>query len=218
MTFDRFQKPLSISSYAYVCRLASEQLRGRRHKDGTPLMHHSLAVADALACEGGVEDLDQLASAVSHLACQTNSRFLPDLQLLFGKSAISTAVELSGVRTCAEPGRFHLIVLGELEFCTQRAQAFLLAEMLTTLRELQDGPLEGWRHKYKLNYADEAARFALACQTANPSLCSSLLATLVSMFPARFPEAEYQLRTEEAESNVQAAALLARLGQAAAGH
>ena len=150
---------------------AAERHRGqvRKGADSTPYIEHPLAVAQALAEEGGVDDAEMLAAALLHDTIEDTPTVYDDLSEEFGDRVAGMVVELTDDKRLPKAERKQLQIEHAAHICRD-AQQIKLADKLCNLREILANPPADWSVARKAQYFEWSKRVVDQMRGANPVL------------------------------------------------
>ena len=140
-----------------ACAFAAGKHRNQRRKDParTPYINHPLAVARALAEEGGVKDPEILAAAILHDTLEDTQTTLKELQKAFGRRIASMVAEVTDDKTLPKQVRKQRqIDHGPRKI--KGAAVIKVADKLCNLRDLRRSPPKRWTVERKGNYIEWA--------------------------------------------------------------
>jgi guanosine-3',5'-bis(diphosphate) 3'-pyrophosphohydrolase len=140
-----------------ACEFAAEKHRNQRRKDQarTPYINHPLAVARALAEEGGVKDLEILAAAILHDTLEDTQTTLEELRKAFGRRIASLVAEVTDDKTLPKQVRKQRqIDHGPSK--SQGAALIKVADKICNLRDLAQSPPKHWTVERKGQYIEWA--------------------------------------------------------------
>jgi guanosine-3',5'-bis(diphosphate) 3'-pyrophosphohydrolase len=128
-----------------ACEFAADKHRNQRRKDParTPYINHPLAVARALAEEGGVKDPEILAAAILHDTLEDTQTTLKELQKAFGRRVASMVAEVTDDKTLPKQVRKQRqIDHGPRK--SKGAAVIKVADKICNLRDLKKSPPKHW--------------------------------------------------------------------------
>jgi guanosine-3',5'-bis(diphosphate) 3'-pyrophosphohydrolase len=140
-----------------ACEFAAEKHRNQRRKDParTPYINHPLAVARALAEEGGVKDPEILAAAILHDTLEDTQTTLKELQKTFGERVAAMVAEVTDDKTLPKQVRKQRqIDHGPRK--SKGAAVIKVADKLCNLRDLRQSPPKHWTVERKGRYVEWA--------------------------------------------------------------
>lgn len=140
-----------------ACEFAAEKHRNQRRKDParTPYINHPLAVARALAEEGGVKDPEILAAAILHDTLEDTQTTLKELQKAFGRRIASMVAEVTDDKTLPKQVRKQR----QIDHGPRKSKGAALikvADKLCNLRDLRQSPPKHWTVERKGQYVEWA--------------------------------------------------------------
>jgi guanosine-3',5'-bis(diphosphate) 3'-pyrophosphohydrolase len=150
---------------------AAHKHRAQRRKDAaaTPFINHPLAVARALAEEGGVRDPEVLAAALLHDTIEDTETTYDELRGHFGARIADLVVEVTDTKFLAKRTRKRL-QLSKARRASVAARQIKIADKLCNLRDILAVPPADWSAKRKREYFDWAKAVVDQVRGANPRL------------------------------------------------
>jgi len=147
---------------------AKHSTQRRKDASASPYINHPIAVAMALASEGGVTEEAPLLAAVLHDTVEDTDTTFSELANEFG----TTVAEL--VREVTDDKALDKAVRKRLQFehaaaSSVWAKQIKIADKLSNIRDLTDHPPE-WPVERKQEYFDWAEQVVAGCRGVNPSL------------------------------------------------
>ncbi len=146
----------SIIKAAYV---ASVKHREQRRKDieKTPYINHPLALANVLAVECGVDDVEVICGALLHDTIEDTDITDKELLEAFGEQITRIVLEVTDDKTLDKLARKKAQVRNAPDLSDQ-AKLIKLADKISNLRDLVASPPSDWSLERKREYFDWAAR------------------------------------------------------------
>jgi guanosine-3',5'-bis(diphosphate) 3'-pyrophosphohydrolase len=162
-------KGLSLIMRAAV--FAAERHRGqvRKGADAMPYIKHPLAVAQALAEEGGVGDAEMLAAALLHDTIEDTPTVYDDVSKEFSERVANLVVELTDDKRLPMAERKRLQV-DHAAHISPDAQQIKLADKLCNLREILACPPADWPPARRAAYFEWSKAVVDRMRGANPAL------------------------------------------------
>lgn len=137
---------------------AAEKHRVQRRKDAdaSPYINHPIALANVLANEAGVADVQVLCAAVLHDTIEDTKTTAEDLREQFGDRIASLVLEVTDDKSMPKDVRKRLQIehAPALSF---GARLIKLADKISNLRDILDTPPDGWSSGRKAAYFGWAA-------------------------------------------------------------
>jgi guanosine-3',5'-bis(diphosphate) 3'-pyrophosphohydrolase len=132
---------------------AAEKHRGqvRKGADATPYIYHPIAVAEALAKEGGVTDPDLIAAALLHDTIEDTPTVHDDLVEAFGERVADLVAELTDDKRLPKARRKELQV-EHAPHLSDGAKQIKLGDKLCNLREMLASPPADWPAARRAEY------------------------------------------------------------------
>ena len=150
---------------------AAHKHRDQRRKDAaaSPYINHPLALADVLANEGGVEDVDVLCAALLHDTIEDTETTADELQREFGTKIAGIVGEVTDDKALPKAERKRLQV-EHAGHASREAQLVKLADKICNLRDILASPPADWSVQRKREYYDWAAQVVDRIRGAHPEL------------------------------------------------
>jgi guanosine-3',5'-bis(diphosphate) 3'-pyrophosphohydrolase len=150
---------------------AAERHRGqvRKGAHAAPYIEHPIAVARALAEEGGCKDAQMIAAALLHDTIEDTPTVFDDLLEAFGPRVARLVSELTDDKRLPKQVRKREQIrhAGRI---TRAAQQIKLADKLCNLREVAASPPVDWPAKRKREYFEWSRRVVDRMRGACPAL------------------------------------------------
>ena len=155
-------KALSFAAYKH---------RDQRRKDAeaSPYINHPIALAQVLAAEGGVTDIEVLAVALLHDTIEDTDTTDEELRREFGGRIAAIVAEVTDDTALPKADRKRL----QIEHAAQLSDAaklVKLADKICNLRDVADRPPAKWDLQRRQEYFEWAKRVIDGLRGANPKL------------------------------------------------
>ena len=136
---------------------AAHKHRDQRRKDraASPYINHPIALANVLAREGGVADIDTLCVALLHDTVEDTRTTYRELRSAFGARIARTVLEVTDNKRLRKHTRKRLQV-EHAPSLSRSAKLVKLADKICNLRDLGERPPVGWNKKRRREYFDWA--------------------------------------------------------------
>ena len=144
---------LLLKALAFAAERHSRQRR--RDVDASPYINHPLALANVLANEAGIDDVEVLAAAVLHDTLEDTETTYEELRERFGAAVASVVLEVTDDKTLAKAVRKQL----QIDLAPQlshEAKLVKLADKICNLRDVATIPPVGWPLERRQAYFDWA--------------------------------------------------------------
>ena len=150
---------------------ASVKHREQRRKDTekTPYINHPLALANVLAVECGVDDVEVICGALLHDTIEDTETTEEELLEAFGEQITRIVLEVTDDKTLEWEARKEAQVLHAPDLSDQ-AKLIKLADKISNLRDIVASPPSDWSLERKREYFDWAARVVDGVRGVNPEL------------------------------------------------
>jgi GTP diphosphokinase / guanosine-3',5'-bis(diphosphate) 3'-diphosphatase len=170
---DETQKGKTMSTAAIIraAQFAAEKHKNQRRKDvdASPYINHPLALASALAVEGGVENPDVICAALLHDTIEDTDTTAAELEAIFGAKVTSIVLEVTDDKSLAKAVRKEEQVR-HTPLISPEAQLVKLADKICNLRDILASPPSDWTAERKKGYFDWAARVVAGVRGIHPRL------------------------------------------------
>jgi guanosine-3',5'-bis(diphosphate) 3'-pyrophosphohydrolase len=150
---------------------AAHKHRDQRRKDAeaSPYINHPIALAEALAGEGGVSDVEVLAAALLHDTIEDTDTSLEELKREFGGRIAGIVMEVTDDQALPKAERKRLQIERAAGLSTG-AKLVKLADKICNLRDVADRPPAKWDLQRRQEYFEWAKRVIDGVRGANPAL------------------------------------------------
>jgi guanosine-3',5'-bis(diphosphate) 3'-pyrophosphohydrolase len=145
--------------------------RSQRRKDeeASPYINHPIALANLLANDGGVHDLDVLCAAVLHDTIEDTETSEAEIANLFGPRIAAIVAEVTDDKALPKEQRKQLQV-DHAPHISRAAQLVKLADKICNLRDLLVAPPAGWDATRQAEHFLWAARVVDGLRGVHPGL------------------------------------------------
>ncbi len=150
---------------------AAEKHRNQRRKDvyASPYINHPIALANVLANEAGVHDLDVLCAAILHDTMEDTETTCAELEAVFGAKIASIVQEVSDDKNLEKQVRKQRQI-EHAPFISHQAKLVKLADKICNLRDILASPPADWPLLRKLQYFEWAAKVVAGLRDAHPQM------------------------------------------------
>ena len=136
---------------------AAHKHRDQRRKDAeaSPYINHPIALAEVLAGEGGVTEVEVLAAALLHDTIEDTATTIEELREQFGERIAGMVAEVTDDQTLVKAERKRL----QIEHAAQLspgAKLVKLADKICNLRDVAERPPAKWDLQRRREYFDWA--------------------------------------------------------------
>ena len=134
---------------------AADKHRSHRRKDAeaSPYINHPIAVAELLANEAWVLDVDVLIAAILHDTVEDTDTTSAELTATFGARISAIVAEVTDDKSLPKAERKRLQI-EHARTCSAEAQLVKVADKIVNLRDLATRPPAGWSGERKREYFD----------------------------------------------------------------
>lgn len=135
----------AIKQYTKCVNFAAIKHRDQRRKDpeGTPYINHPIGVANILAAEGDVTDLEVLMAAILHDTVEDTETSFEEIEEHFGVEVRKIVAEVTDDKNLPKMERKRLQI-EHAKVASTKAKLVKLADKLYNLRDLQRSIPDGW--------------------------------------------------------------------------
>jgi guanosine-3',5'-bis(diphosphate) 3'-pyrophosphohydrolase len=150
---------------------AAHKHRDQRRKDAeaSPYINHPIALAEALAGEGGVSDVEVLAAALLHDTIEDTDTSLEELKREFGGRIAGIVMEVTDDQALPKAERKRLQI-EHAAGLSAGAKLVKLADKICNLRDVADRPPAKWDLQRRQEYFEWAKRVIDGLRGAHPGL------------------------------------------------
>jgi GTP diphosphokinase / guanosine-3',5'-bis(diphosphate) 3'-diphosphatase len=161
----------AVSLLIEAISFAAEKHRNQRRKDASasPYINHPIALADVLANEGHVTDIDVLCAAVLHDTIEDTQTTVAELENRFGPRIASIVVEVTDDKSLPKQVRKQLQI-EHAGSASREAKLVKLADKICNLRDILHAPPADWPAARKQAYFDWAAQVVANIRGIHPGL------------------------------------------------
>ena len=138
---------------------AAHKHRDQRRKDAeaSPYINHPIALAEVLAGEGGVSDVEVLAAALLHDTIEDTDTSLEELQREFGERIAAMVAEVTDDQALPKVDRKRLQI-EHAAGLSAGAKLVKLADKICNLRDVADRPPAKWEMQRRQEYFEWAKK------------------------------------------------------------
>lgn len=150
---------------------AAERHRNQRRKDyeASPYINHPIALANVLANEGGVTDVEVLQAAVLHDTIEDTETTFDDLASRFGARVADIVAEVTDDKSLPKEVRKQLQI-EHAPHKTPEAALVKLADKICNLRDIAATPPADWSLERRRAYFEWAKQVVDGLPKANDKL------------------------------------------------
>ena len=150
---------------------AAEKHKTQRRKDTekTPYINHPLALANVLAVECSIDDVEVICGALLHDTIEDTKTTEAELVAAFGKNITRIVLEVTDDKTLDKIERKEAQV-AHAPHISNQAKLVKLADKISNLRDISASPPSGWSVERKQEYFDWAARVIDGLRGVHPEL------------------------------------------------
>ena len=150
---------------------AAHKHRDQRRKDAeaSPYINHPIALAEVLAGEGGVTDIEVLAAALLHDTIEDTATTVEELQSQFGARIAAMVAEVTDDKDLPKAERKRLQIVHAAGI-SHGAKLVKLADKICNLRDVAERPPAKWDLERRREYFDWARQVIDGLRGAHPVL------------------------------------------------
>ena len=154
-----------------AAHFASVKHKTQRRKDAeeTPYINHPLALANVLAVECGVDDVEVICGALLHDTIEDTKTAEEELLENFGENITRIVLEVTDDKTLDKIERKEAQV-AHAPHISDQAKLVKLADKISNLRDISASPPVDWSVERKQDYFDWAARVIDGLRGVHPEL------------------------------------------------
>lgn len=140
-----------------AANFAATKHRDQRRKglDQEPYINHPLAVANILANEAGITDIETLCAAILHDVLEDTETSSDELRTIFGGAITSVVQELTDDRSLEKSIRKQHQVDSAAKK-SFKARCVKIADKTSNLRDIITSPPQSWSGEQKIEYRNWA--------------------------------------------------------------
>ena len=142
-----------IGLFIKAVSFAAEKHKTQRRKDAeaSPYINHPIALANVLANEGGVANLNVLCAAVLHDTIEDTETTQDEIREVFGEKIASIVLEVTDDKKLLKADR-KLKQIEHAPHASHEAKLVKLADKICNLRDMLSSPPDGWSLERKQDY------------------------------------------------------------------
>jgi len=150
---------------------AAEKHKNQRRKDAhaSPYINHPIALANVLANEGGVSDLNVLIAALLHDTIEDTETTEAELMNEFGPKIASIVMEVSDDKSLPKAER-KAKQIEHAAHSSPEAKLVKIADKICNLRDMLASPPSDWSLDRKVDYFTWANQVVLKLRGVNERL------------------------------------------------
>jgi guanosine-3',5'-bis(diphosphate) 3'-pyrophosphohydrolase len=150
---------------------AAHKHRDQRRKDAeaSPYINHPIALAEVLAGEGGVADVEVLAAALLHDTIEDTATTAEELRAEFGPRIAAMVEEVTDDQQLPKADRKRLQI-EHAAGLSAGAKLVKLADKICNLRDVADRPPAKWDLQRRQEYFEWAKQVIDGLRGAHPGL------------------------------------------------
>ncbi len=156
-----------IEAVAFAAEKHTHQRR--KNADASPYINHPIALANVLANEGGIVNIDVLCAAVLHDTLEDTDTTEAELKKVFGPRIAAIVMEVTDDKSLPREVRKQKQIENAPR-SSHEAKLVKLADKICNLRDMLDAPPAGWPVARRVEYVDWAAQVIAGARGTNTKL------------------------------------------------
>ena len=154
-----------------AAHFASVKHKTQRRKDAekTPYINHPLALANVLAVECGIDDVEVICGALLHDTIEDTETTEEELLEIFGANITHIVLEVTDDKSLDKIERKEAQVT-HAPHVSDQAKLVKLADKISNLRDMSASPPFNWSVERKQEYFDWAARVIDGISGVHPEM------------------------------------------------
>lgn len=141
----------------------------RKDADASPYINHPIALADVLANEGKVTDINVLCAAILHDTIEDTETTAAELESQFGRRITSIVLEVTDDKSLEKSVRKQRQI-EHAAHASREAKLVKLADKICNLRDILSAPPADWPAERKQAYFDWSAQVIANVRGIHPGL------------------------------------------------
>lgn len=137
------ESPIGLLLQATAFAAARHRDQRRKDADASPYINHPIALANVLANEGGITDIEVLCAALLHDTIEDTLTKSEELTARFGKTITSIVLEVTDDKSLSKQARKRLQI-EHAPHISPQAKLVKLADKICNLRDIQASPPADW--------------------------------------------------------------------------
>lgn len=160
-----------VGLFVRAVAFAAEKHRNQRRKDAdaSPYINHPIALANVLANEGGISDINILCAAVLHDTIEDTKTTDTELKEIFGEKITSIVLEVTDDKGLDKHVRKQMQI-EHAPHISREAKLVKLVDKISNLRDILSSPPADWPSERKQTYFDWAAKVVAGVRGVHPEL------------------------------------------------
>ena len=160
-----------IGTFIKALSFAAEKHRKQRRKDAeaSPYINHPIELANVLANEANVTDIDILCAAVLHDTLEDTETTVEELNEIFGEGITAIVLDLTDDKSLPYGIRKQKQV-DHAPDCLPEAKLVKLADKICNLRNILAAPPKDWTEDRKVKYFKWAEMVVQGIRGSHPEL------------------------------------------------
>ena len=133
---------------------AAEKHKNQRRKDAdaSPYINHPIALANVLANEGGIANMDVLCAAILHDTIEDTETTKEELIEQFGEKITSIVLEVTDDKSIKDKAVRKQLQIEHSPHISHEAKLVKLADKISNLRDIISHPPADWPNQRKHEY------------------------------------------------------------------
>ena len=166
------ESDVMIGPFIKALSFAAEKHKIQRRKDAeaSAYINHPIALANVLANEGGVANLNVLCAAVLHDTIEDTEATAEELKELFGEKITSIVLEVTDDKSIIDKAVRKQLQVDHAPHVSHEAKLVKLADKICNLRDMLNSPPQGWPLERKQEYFEWASKVIAGVRGSNSKL------------------------------------------------
>lgn len=161
-------------NYALLLRavaFASQKHKDQRRKDidASPYINHPIALADLLANEGEISDIEVLCAAILHDTIEDTQTTKEELVENFGEQITSIVLEVTDDKLLPKDVRKQMQIEHSANI-SFKAKLVKLADKICNIKDIINSPPKDWSAERKIEYFEWASKIITNIRGTNAKL------------------------------------------------
>ena len=162
-----FGIPLLIDALAFAAHKHRDQRR--KNVAASPYINHPIALAPVLVCEGRIDELPVLCSAILHDTVEDTETSLDEIRHRFGNEIAAVVGEVTD-DTSLPKARRKALQIEHAPHLSRTAKLVKIADKICNVRDMADDPPANWPIERRIEYFEWCKRVIDGLRGTHPTL------------------------------------------------